>query len=139
MRSTSCRPGRSPSITTSGSACTARRSGCCDQDSGWRLRSGTTAGSSAIRDPAEVVADPDFADLLPYVDLIAEVPRVRPRTRVDLSIGHDISSGGRRVWSLQAQVTNLTNRTAPYNFQWVFVGTRIVQPRTFAVRVKRYF
>jgi hypothetical protein len=90
-------------------------------------------------DPAEVAADPDFADLLPSVDLTGAVPRVRPRTIVDLSVGHDISRGGRRLWSLQAQVTNLTNRTALYNFQSVFVGTRIVQPRTFAVKVRRYF
>ena len=27
-------------------------------------------------------------------------------------------------------MTNLTNRTALYNFQSVFVGTRLVQPRT---------
>ena len=48
-------------------------------------------------------------------------------------------AGGRRTWSGQLQVTNLTNRTALYNFQSVFVGTRLVQPRTFAVRLKRYF
>ena len=40
---------------------------------------------------------------------------------------------------LQLQVTNLTNRTALYNFQSVFVGTRLVQPRTFALKVKRSF
>jgi hypothetical protein len=90
-------------------------------------------------DPAEVSADADFADLLPYVDLKAEVPRVRPRTIVDVNAGYDMRVGGRRVWSLQAQITNLTNRTALYNFQSVFGGTRIVQPRTLAIRIKRYF
>lgn len=90
-------------------------------------------------DPAEVAADPDFADLLPFVNLVSDIPRVRPRTIVDLAAGHDISGGGRRTWSLQLQVTNLTNRTALYNFQSVFVGTRLVQPRTFAVRIRRYF
>ncbi len=91
-------------------------------------------------DPAEVAADPDFADLLPYVDLAAGVPRVRPRTIVDLAAGLDLaSSAGLRTWSLQAQVTNLTNRTALYNFQSVFVGTRLVQPRTVAVRIRRHF
>ncbi len=89
--------------------------------------------------PTEVAADPDFADLLPYVDLDADVPRVRPRTIVDLNAGYDVRSAGRRQWSLQLQVTNLTNRIALYNFQSVFVGTRLVQPRTFAVRLKRYF
>jgi len=90
-------------------------------------------------DPAVVAADPDFADLLPYVNLTAGVPRVRPRTIADVAAGYDHTRNGRRVWSLQAQVTNLTNRTALYNFQSVFVGTRLVQPRTFAVRVRRYF
>jgi hypothetical protein len=90
-------------------------------------------------DPAVVAADPDFADLLPFVDLEGRIPRVRPRTIADLSIGRDVMKGGRRVWSLQAQVTNLTNRTALYNFQSVFVGTRLVQPRTLAVRLRRHF
>jgi hypothetical protein len=86
-----------------------------------------------------VAADPDFADLLPYVDLDADVPRVRPRTIVDFAAGYDARSAGRRTWSMQLQVTNLTDRIALYNFQSVFVGTRLVQPRTFAVRLKRYF
>jgi hypothetical protein len=90
-------------------------------------------------DPALVAQDADFADLLPYVDLDAEIPRVRPRTIADLTVGYDVKSAGRRIWSLQGQVTNLTNQTALYNFQSVFVGTRLVQPRTFAVRVKRHF
>ena len=90
-------------------------------------------------DPAEVAADPDFADLLPYVNLDAEVPRVRPRTIVDVNAGYDVRVAGKREWGLQLQITNLTNRIALYNFQSVFVGTRLVQPRTFAVRLKRFF
>jgi hypothetical protein len=90
-------------------------------------------------DPAEVLADPDFADLLPYVDLTSSPPRVRPRTIVDLATGIDLQAAGQRAWTLQLQITNLTNRTALYNFQSVFVGTRLVQPRTFAVRIKRHF
>lgn len=90
-------------------------------------------------DPQEVAADPDFFDLLPYVDLVSDVPRVRPRTIIDTNAGYDIYSGGRRQWSVQLQATNITNQTALFNFQSVFVGTRLVQPRTFAVRLKRYF
>ncbi len=90
-------------------------------------------------DPAQVALNPDFADLLPYVNLTAAVPRVRPRTIVDVAGGYDGRSRGRRIWSVQMQVTNLANRTALYNFQSVFVGTRLVQPRTVAVRVKKYF
>ncbi|HEX6164540.1 MAG TPA: TonB-dependent receptor [Vicinamibacterales bacterium] len=91
-------------------------------------------------DPAEVAADPDFFDLLPYVDLTAEVPRVRPRTIVDLAAGIDLKDArGRKTWTAQLQVTNLTNRTALYNFQSVFVGTRLVAPRTLSVRFGRNF
>jgi outer membrane cobalamin receptor len=91
-------------------------------------------------DPAVVAADPDFHDLLPYVDLGAETPRVRPRTIADVACGYDlVDARGRRTWGLQLQITNLTNRTALYNFQSVFVGTRLVQPRTVSVRIARNF
>jgi hypothetical protein len=114
----------------------------------WMLRAGLWTAASVRYDsglvsnpsnPATVAADPDFADLLPYVDLTATVPRVHPRTIVDVSVGRDIMRGGRRLWSVQTQVTNVTNRTALYNFQSVFVGTRLVQPRSFAVRIRRAF
>ncbi len=91
-------------------------------------------------DPGEVSADPDFADLLPYVNLAAATPRVRPRTITDVSAGLDLRDGqGRRTWGAQLQVTNLTDRTALYNFQSVFVGTRLVQPRTVSLRITRHF
>ncbi|HET9704183.1 MAG TPA: TonB-dependent receptor [Vicinamibacterales bacterium] len=91
-------------------------------------------------DPVEVAADPDYFDLLPYVDLESNPPRVRPRTIVDLAAGLDLRNGrGQRTWSAQVQVTNLTNQTALYNFQSVFVGTRLVAPRTVSVKVARSF
>lgn len=91
-------------------------------------------------DPTLVAVDSDFADLLPYVNLEASIPRVRPRTIVDLGGGLDLrSTQGTRVWSLQLQVTNLTNRIALYNFQSVFVGTRLVQPRTVSLQLARHF
>jgi hypothetical protein len=109
---------------------------------GWWLGSSIRHDSGLVAnpsDPDKVAADPDFADLLPYVDLEATVPRVRPRTIVDLVSGFDVRRQGTRLWTLQLQVTNLTNRVALYNFQSVFVGTRLVQPRTLAVRLRRYF
>ena len=102
-----------------------------------RHDSGLVANPS---DPVEVARDPDFADLLPYVDLSGAPPRVRPRTILDVATGLELRSGaGRRTWGLQLQVTNLTNRTALYNFQSVFVGTRLQQPRTISLRVSRCF
>jgi hypothetical protein len=100
-----------------------------------RYDSGLVANPS---DPTEVAADPDFADLLPYVDLTADVPRVTPRTIVDASVGYDARRDGRRTWGARFQVNNLTNRTALFNFQSVFVGTRVVAPRTVSVDL-RYF
>lgn len=101
-----------------------------------RHDSGLVANPS---DPAEVAADPDFADLLPYVNLDAAVPRVRPRTILDAVIGYDAMRDGRRLWSARLQVNNLTNRTALFNFQSVFVGTRIVQPRTVTAEFRFYW
>jgi len=37
------------------------------------------------------------------------------------------------------QITNLFDRTALYNFQSVFVGTRLLQPRTLSLRLVRHF
>lgn len=114
-----------------------------DPDGSWwvsgsvRHDSGLVANPS---DPIEVAADPDFRDLLPYVNLDAEVPRVRPRTIIDLAAGVELEDArGRRTWSAQVQVSNLSNRTALYNFQSVFVGTRVVAPRTVSIRVARNF
>jgi len=91
-------------------------------------------------DPAVVAVDPDFFDLLPYVNLGSDPPRVRPRTIVDLAAGIDLKNArGRKTWSAQVQLTNLTNRTALYNFQSVFVGTRLVAPRTLSIRAARNF
>jgi hypothetical protein len=101
-----------------------------------RYDSGLVANPS---DPAEVAEDPDFADLLPYVDLTADVPRVRPRTIVDGVVAYEATRNGRKAWSARLQVNNLTNRTALFNFQSVFVGTRVVQPRTVSAELRYYW
>ncbi|HXE81616.1 MAG TPA: TonB-dependent receptor [Vicinamibacterales bacterium] len=101
-----------------------------------RYDSGLVANPS---DPAEVAADPDFYDLLPYVDLEAEVPRVRPRTIIDAVVGYDAMRRGQRNWSVRLQINNVTNRIALYNFQSVFVGTRVVPPRTVSTEFRYYW
>jgi outer membrane receptor for Fe3+-dicitrate len=90
-------------------------------------------------DPARVAADPDYYDLLPYVNLGADPPRVRPRTILDCAVGYDHMRDGRRRWDAQLQVTNLTDKTALFNFQSIFVGTRVVQPRTLGLKLRWYF
>jgi hypothetical protein len=90
-------------------------------------------------DPAEVAADPDYRDLLPYVNLNGDPPRVRPRNIIDLVVGYERRRNEKSLWELSMQVTNLTGETALYNFQSAFVGTRVVQPRTFGGRLRWYF
>lgn len=91
-------------------------------------------------DPAEVAADPDYFDQLPLVNLESDPARVRPRTIVDWAIGYTRTKGdGRRVWEAVFSLNNLTDATALYNFQSIFVGTRVVQPRTAGVRFRYYF
>jgi hypothetical protein len=87
-------------------------------------------------DPQDVANDPDYADLLPYVNLNSDPPRVKPRTLADVAVGYEYQKGDRKRWELIFQVSNLTNRTALYNFQSIFVGTRLVQPRSAGVRLK---
>jgi hypothetical protein len=90
-------------------------------------------------DPAVVAQDPDYYDLLPYVNLTANPPRVKPRVITDIAVGYEFRSKDRVLWDLTAQVSNLTNETALYNFQSIFVGTRLVQPRTAALKFRVHF
>jgi hypothetical protein len=87
-------------------------------------------------DPVQVAADPDYAALLPYVNLAGDPPRVRPRTIVDIGVGYERIRNERRTWDVQFSVQNIANRTALYNFQSIFVGTRLVQPRTAGVKLR---
>ncbi|MBY0507765.1 MAG: TonB-dependent receptor [Bryobacteraceae bacterium] len=109
---------------------------------GWFVTSTTRYDSGLVANPSnpvEVAADPDYADLLPYVDLLSKPARTRPRTIQDLVLGYEHTREGRRRWEATVQISNLTNRTALYNFQSIFVGTRLVQPRTAGVRIRWYF
>ena len=90
-------------------------------------------------DPQQVRMDPDYSDLLPYVNLTSNPPRVRPRTITDFAVGYERFKDDRRAWEAVFQVSNVTNATALYNFQSLFVGTRLVQPRTASVRLRWYF
>lgn len=111
--------------------------------SGWwiapavRYDSGLVANPS---DPAVVAADPDYADLLPYVKLGGTTARVTPRTITDLAVGYAPPERLHpRRWEVSVNITNIANVTALYNFQSIFVGTRIVSPRTLGVRVRFFF
>jgi hypothetical protein len=90
-------------------------------------------------DPNQVVTDPDYADLLPYVDLAGDPTRVRPRTIADFSAGYSHYRDDRKRWEISVAVTNLGDTVALYNFQSVFVGTRLVQPRTAGVKFRVFW
>ncbi|MCW5977477.1 MAG: TonB-dependent receptor [Bryobacteraceae bacterium] len=90
-------------------------------------------------DPMQVANDPDHSDLLPYIDLRSAPPRARPRTITGIVVGYERIMEGRRRFDISAQVSNLFNQTAVYNFQSIFVGTRVVQPRTAGLRLRWYF
>ena len=104
----------------------------------WQVRydSGLVSNPS---DPEEVAADLDYFDQLPYVELLGNPPRTRQRTIIDASLGYEHYRGDRRAWELALQVSNLTNRTALYSFQSVFVGTRVVQPLTASLRLRLFW
>lgn len=89
--------------------------------------------------PDVVRMDPDYADQLPYVNLASDTPRVKPRTVVDLAAGYTRSVEGQRKWEAVFQVSNVSNVTALYNFQSIFVGTRVVSPRAASVRLRWFF
>ena len=101
-----------------------------------RHDSGLVANPS---DPAEVAADPDYADLLPYVNLASNPARTRPRTITDVVCGYERSTDAKKRWEASVQLTNVTNQTALYNFQSIFVGTRLVQPRSVGLRLRWFF
>lgn len=90
-------------------------------------------------DPAAVASDPDYRDLLPFVKLAGRPARVKPRNIVDLAFGVEHSKDGRKRWDAGLQFTNLTARTALYNFQSVFVGTRVVAPFSAGLRLRWFF
>ncbi|MDX2153358.1 MAG: TonB-dependent receptor [Bryobacteraceae bacterium] len=109
---------------------------------GWWASTSIRYDSGLVSNPSnpdEVRRDPDYADLLPYVNLNSDPTRVRPRTITDLAVGYVRTSEGRRRWEASVQVTNLANATALYNFQSIFVGTRLVQPRTAGFRFRLFF
>ncbi len=101
-----------------------------------RHDSGLVANPS---DPAQVAKDPDYFDLLPLVNLKGNPPRTRGRTVTDCVLGFTRGREGKAKYDVALQVSNLFNVTALYNFQSIFVGTRLVQPVTAGARLRWYF
>jgi hypothetical protein len=65
--------------------------------------------------------------------------RVRPSYSLDLAAGVDLLRRDRRVMSLEAEVTNITNHINVVNFASLFSGTAIGVPRSGSLRLKYQF
>ena len=54
-------------------------------------------------------------------------------------IGSCDTNNDRKRWDTMVQISNVTDSVALYNFQSIFVGTRLVQPRTASVKLRWWF
>jgi outer membrane receptor protein involved in Fe transport len=70
-----------------------------------------------------------------YNEIDFQRGRVRPRTILDFSVGADLLQKERVSLNLQFNVQNLTNELFLYNFESVFSGTHVGNPRLFSARL----
>jgi outer membrane receptor protein involved in Fe transport len=70
-----------------------------------------------------------------YREIDFERGRVRPRTILDFSLGADLLKQERVSLNLQFDVQNLTNQQFLYNFESVFSGTHVGNPRLISGRL----
>lgn len=70
-----------------------------------------------------------------YNEIDFQRGRVRPRTILDFSIGADLLRKERVTMNLQFDVQNLTNQLFLYNFESVFSGTHVGNPRLISGRL----
>ena len=70
-----------------------------------------------------------------YKEIDFQRGRVRPRTILDFSVGSDLRQKERFSLNIQFSVQNLTNELFLYNFESVFSGTHIGNPRLFSGRL----
>ncbi len=104
-----------------------------------RYDSGLEAG-----DPTSVAGNPDFDFGIPYVrlehdSLVGDNYRMKPRTVWNVSLGKEFKLGGTKALLTSADLLNVFDEKALYNFLSTFGGTHVIPPRTLAVRVKYRF
>jgi hypothetical protein len=106
-----------------------------------RYDSGLEAG-----DPTApgVAGNPDYAFGIPFVhlnndSLVGPNYRVNPRQVWNLSTGQEFKTGGKTVLDVGADLLNVFNEVALYNFLSTFGGTHVIAPRTLAVHLKYKF
>lgn len=70
-----------------------------------------------------------------YNEIDFQRGRVRPRTVLNFSVGADLLKKERVSVNLQFDIQNLTNELFLYNFESVFSGTHVGNPRLFSGRL----
>jgi len=106
-----------------------------------RYDSGLEAGNPTA---PGVAGNPDYAFGIPFVhlsgdSLVGPNWRVNPRDVWNLSLGQAVKTGGRSELDLGADLLNVFNQAALYNFLSTFGGTHVIAPRTLALHVKYKF
>jgi hypothetical protein len=106
-----------------------------------RYDSGLEAG-----DPTQpgVAGNPDYAFGIPFVHqttdtLVGPNWRVKARQVWNLSLGQDFKATGKATLQVGADLLNVFNEVALYNFLSTFGGTHVIPPRTLALHVKFKF
>ena len=74
-----------------------------------------------------------------YKEIDFQRGRVRPRTILDFSVGAELRQKERVSINIQFDVQNLTNELFLYNFESVFSGTHVGNPRLFSGRLALRF
>jgi hypothetical protein len=70
-----------------------------------------------------------------YKEIDFQRGRVRPRTILDFSVGADLLQKERVALNLQFDIQNITNQLFLYNFESVFSGTHVGNPRLISGRL----
>lgn len=109
-----------------------KRSGLYASFSG-RYDSGVPTDVTPGTSLAQFVADGFDPRLFKEIDF--QRGRVRPRTILDFSVGADLLQKERVSMNLQFDIQNLTNQLFLYNFESVFSGTHVGNPRLISGRL----
>jgi len=88
--------------------------------------------------PEDVLSSPDTAYAAPFIRFNEDPQRVKPRTIFNFSLGARLQQY-HLPFEIQLDILNAFDKKGLYNFQSVFGGTHVIQPRTIAGRIRYVF